>query len=94
MALDNVEADIHGRFIERVGQLAQAAADAGDEAALAQFAALDEAATLRRAADLAPEAEQAAGRNLDAVEMAERPAQIVDLSGGQGAVFFARKPWP
>src|SRR5438552_2610942 len=52
MALDNVEAGIEGRFIESVGELAQAAADAPHKAAFAQLAALDKAPPAGRTPDL------------------------------------------
>ena len=68
VALDDIEPRGHRRLVERVGQLAQTAADVGNEAALAQLATFDKAAAPRRPADLTPEAEQSPGRNLDAVD--------------------------
>uniref|UniRef100_UPI00313AE672 hypothetical protein n=1 Tax=Inquilinus sp. OTU3971 TaxID=3043855 RepID=UPI00313AE672 len=68
VALDDLEAGGQRRLVQAVRQLAQPAAGAGDQAALAQLAPGDEAAPARGAADLAPEAEHGAGRHLDAVE--------------------------
>src|SRR5438876_10349929 len=94
VALDDLETGGKGRFIERIGELAEAAADAGDEATLAQFATPDEASGLRRAANLAPEAEQAPSRYLDAVKTPDGAAQIMDLAGGERPVLLALERWP
>src|SRR5688572_20913892 len=94
VTLDNLEPRRKRRLIERVRELAQPAADAPDEAALAQLAAFDEAAPARRAPDLPPEAEGLPCRHDNAVEPGERDAQVLDLAGGERVFLFARRAVP
>jgi hypothetical protein len=79
---------------ERVGKLAEAAAHGADETAFAQLAALDEPAPPRGAADLRPETENLSGWDFDAVDGAQRDAQILDLAGGQRMFLDAAEAVP
>src|SRR5262249_61582677 len=68
------------RLIKRVRKLAQAAARRRNKAALLQHASGHEAAATVGTTDLPPEAEGFACRHNDAVERAQRAAQVVHLS--------------
>src|SRR5947209_2568758 len=68
VALDDLEARPERRAVERVRQLAQAAARVRDDAALAQLAPAHVAAPAARPPDVRPEAEDRAGGHFDAVE--------------------------
>ncbi|MCW0438447.1 hypothetical protein NB723_003411 [Xanthomonas sacchari] len=83
MPLDDLQPLSQRRVVDRIGHLAQATADRRHQAALAQFAAGDEAAAAGGAAELAPETEGRPGRHLHAVQRTRGQAQVVDLAGHQ-----------
>ncbi len=61
MPLHDLAAGLQGCVVERVGELAEAAPDGGNETALLQRAAGREAAAARRPSQLGPEAEGLSG---------------------------------
>src|SRR3982751_3701071 len=94
MALDDLEPRLKPGIVKRVGELAEAAANRRDHAALSQLAAGHEATPADRTADLAPEAERPAGLDLDPVEAAQGAAQILDLAGVEQPVLLAARAGP
>src|SRR5204863_6770690 len=69
-------------------------ADISNEAAFAQFAALDKTAASRCAADLLPEAEHLAGFRLGSVDRPQSEAQVVNFAGGQRMFLDTGEPNP
>ncbi len=84
--LDDLATCRQRRVVERVGKLAEAAADRRHHAALAQHAAVDVAAGGCRASHLPPEAEHGARRQLQPVERGGRAAQVLHLAHLQAAL--------
>lgn len=64
--------------------MAETAADAGNEAAFAEFSAGGEAFAASGATELAPKAEGGGGRNFDAVQGAGGDAEVFYFSRSQG----------
>src|SRR5689334_20195992 len=77
---DDGAVGLQGRFVQRVRQLAETAADRRHQTPLLQHAAGNEPAPAAGAADLTPEAENLARRHDDAVERSGGPAQILDFA--------------
>ena len=86
MAFDHVDAGTQRRIVDRIRQQAQAAADRRHQAAFAQLASVDEAASPRRAPELAPEAPRRTGGGRRRVECAQGHAQVLHLARGQRAI--------
>ena len=80
VAFDDFEVCFEGGLIEQPGDLAESSADAGNEAAFAQFAAGGESFAGSGAAELAPEAEDGSGRDFDAIQGVGGEAQVFHFS--------------
>ena len=80
MPFDHLEAGTHGTVVDRIRDLAQAAADRRNHAAFAQFAADHESVGRAGATQPLPETEDRAGRNLQRMHPLPRPAQVMDLA--------------
>ena len=80
MAFDDLEVCFQGGLIEQPGDLAESAADTGNEAAFAEFATGGEAFAGSGAAELTPEAEDGGGGDFDAIQGIGGEAQVLHLS--------------
>ena len=80
MPLDDFAPGCQRGFVDRVGELAEAAASRGHQAPALQHATGDEAAPPARPADLLPEAEDLARRHDHAVERGSRAPQVLHLA--------------
>ena len=86
MALDDPAARLERGVVERVGELAEPAADRRHHAALLQHAAGDVAARGDRGAEMTPDAEHRPRGNDQTVEGAAGDAQILDLAELEAAL--------
>jgi hypothetical protein len=80
VAFDDCAAGLQGDIVQGVGELAQAAAGHGHDAALAQHPSGDEAARLPGGTELTPEAEDCAGGYDGAVQKPAGHAQVLHLA--------------
>jgi len=70
--------------VKGIRKLAEAAADAGDDAALAQLPPKGELTKSRRLGDMGPEAEHLAARDHHAVKMSRGDTKVLDFAGLEG----------
>jgi hypothetical protein len=87
VTFNNLEIRLQCGVVERVGKLAQTAADVWNDTAFAQFATFDESAPARRSADLLPKTENAACGNFQSVNAANCQTKIMDFSRHQKFFF-------
>ena len=87
VAFHDLKVRLQRPIVKRVGKLAKPAADVRDDAALAKFAAGDEALKAARSPDLLPKTEYRSRGNLDSVEPLDRESQIMDLAGDEKALL-------
>jgi AraC-like DNA-binding protein len=90
MQLHDLEPSLARRRIESAGELAEAAADRGDQAAFAQFAADREPTTAGGAPDLPPKTEGLARRDLDPIQRPGGEAKILQLAKEETAITSSR----
>src|SRR5688572_12128297 len=80
MPLDNLQPRLQRAIVERVGKLAEPAADARDHTTFAQFAPFDVALGPRRPPDIGPETEHRFRWHFEPVQRARRHAKVLHLS--------------